>query len=231
MVAYICQRLTITHRKWKACSRKSVTHSWHGQYKSWRGYKVYYEQQVGISVDTPSSVQVSTSNSQRVWLRSCRLGTAREVRNFPIWWSSDHLSKLSASVVYVIACCRSSKVGRVRPLLSPCIYGQFLINCMFNQWWASKGWFFHSERGGGSDSGGIFFCLFWWRQLAAAGRSLNCASCRVGWGERSCPRSVTTIHSVAVDRTPNFSIERRTLYHWATATPIATAAPGGISFQ
>jgi len=52
-----------------------------------------------------------------------------------------------------------------------------------------------------------------------AGRSLNCASCRGGWGKRSCPKSATAIHSVAVDRPSNFPIERRTLYHWATATP------------
>jgi len=33
-----------------------------------------------------------------------------------------------------------------------------------------------------------------------AGRSVNCASCWGGWGERSCPRYVTAIYSVAVDR-------------------------------
>jgi len=36
---------------------------------------------------------------------------------------------------------------------------------------------------------------------------------RGSWGERSFPRSTTAIHSVAVDRTPNLPIERRTLYH------------------
>jgi len=30
-----------------------------------------------------------------------------------------------------------------------------------------------------------FFVKFWWQQLAAAGLSLNCASCRGGWGGRS----------------------------------------------
>jgi len=32
-------------------------------------------------------------------------------------------------------------------------------------------------------------------------------------GEHSCPRSAMAVHSVAVDRTPNLPIERRTLYH------------------
>jgi len=35
---------------------------------------------------------------------------------------------------------------------------------------------------------------------------LNCTSCRRGWSERSCPRSATAIHSVAVERTPNLPI-------------------------
>jgi len=42
----------------------------------------------------------------------------------------------------------------------------------------------------------------------------------VVWGERSCPRSATAIHSVAVDRTPNLPIERRKLYHWANRCPV-----------
>jgi len=62
------------------------------------------------------------------------------------------------------------------------------------------------------------FFNFWWQQLAA-GRSLNCASCRGGWGERSCPSSATAIHSVAVDRTTNLPIERLTLDHWAIVAP------------
>ena len=53
----------------------------------------------------------------------------------------------------------------------------------------------------------------------AAGRNLNCASCRGGWGERSCPRNAA-IHPVAVDRTPNLPVERRTLYHWAMPPPL-----------
>jgi len=40
------------------------------------------------------------------------------------------------------------------------------------------------------------------------------------WDERSCPRSAAVIHSVALDRTPNFPTERGTLYHWATTTPV-----------
>jgi len=49
-----------------------------------------------------------------------------------------------------------------------------------------------------------FLIWFWWRQLAA-GRSLKFASCRVGWRERSGPRSAgAAIHSVALDRTPDF---------------------------
>ena len=39
---------------------------------------------------------------------------------------------------------------------------------------------------------------------------------RGDWGERSCPRSATAIHSVAVNRTHNLPTGRRTLYHWAT---------------
>ena len=59
----------------------------------------------------------------------------------------------------------------------------------------------------------VFFLLnFWWRQLAA-GRSLDWASSRGGWDERSCPRSATAIHSVAVDRTPDLPIWRWTLNH------------------
>jgi len=49
----------------------------------------------------------------------------------------------------------------------------------------------------------VFFCKSWWRQLAA-GRSLNCVFCPGGWGERSCPRSATQIHSVAMGWHPTF---------------------------
>jgi len=44
----------------------------------------------------------------------------------------------------------------------------------------------------------------------AAGRSLNCASCRGGWGERSCPRSATAIHSMAGSNTQPSSWEADT---------------------
>jgi len=54
----------------------------------------------------------------------------------------------------------------------------------------------------------------------AASRGLNCASCRGGWVERSCPRSATTIHSAAVDRSPNLPLEGRTLYYWAIAAQL-----------
>ena len=64
----------------------------------------------------------------------------------------------------------------------------------------------------------LSFVNFWWRRLVTD-RSLNCASCRGGWGEHSCPRSATAIHSMTVDRTPNLPIERQTLYHWAIAAP------------
>jgi len=57
----------------------------------------------------------------------------------------------------------------------------------------------------------MFFILFWRRQLAAC-QCLKCASYRDSLGERSCPRSTTAIHSVAVDRTLNPPIERRTSY-------------------
>ena len=39
-----------------------------------------------------------------------------------------------------------------------------------------------------------FFFNFWWRQLAES-RSLNCASCRGGWGKRSFARSATGNYS------------------------------------
>jgi len=55
----------------------------------------------------------------------------------------------------------------------------------------------------------------------AAGQSLNCASCWGDWGERSCPRSATAIHSVAVDRTPNLPIRRRTLTYIVATSPLA----------
>jgi len=60
----------------------------------------------------------------------------------------------------------------------------------------------------------VYFFRFWWRQFAK-GRSLKFASCRGDWCESSCPRSVTAIPSVAVDRTPNLPFGRRTLHHWA----------------
>jgi len=47
------------------------------------------------------------------------------------------------------------------------------------------------------------FCLFRARQLAA-GRSLESASCRGGLYERSCSKSATAIHSLAVGRTLNY---------------------------
>jgi len=51
-----------------------------------------------------------------------------------------------------------------------------------------------------------------------AGRSLDCASCWGGWSERTCPRSATASRSVAVDRTLNLQIDKRTL-HWAITSP------------
>jgi len=47
----------------------------------------------------------------------------------------------------------------------------------------------------------------------AAGQSLKIASCRGGWGVRTCSRSATAIHSMAVDWTPNLPNERWTLYY------------------
>jgi len=49
----------------------------------------------------------------------------------------------------------------------------------------------------------------------AAGRSLKFASWRGGWVECCCPWSATTIHAVAVNRTTNLAIVKRTLYHGA----------------
>ena len=74
-----------------------------------------------------------------------------------------------------------------------------------------------------------FSTFFFILVIAIAGRSLNFASCRSNLSERSCQRSATAIHSkklclvdtnfiylneihsMSVDRTPNFLIERRTL--------------------
>ena len=57
-------------------------------------------------------------------------------------------------------------------------------------------------------------CDFWWGQLVTD-RSLKCASYRGGQGERSCLRSATAIHSVAMGRTPSLPTGRRSLYHSA----------------
>jgi len=46
-----------------------------------------------------------------------------------------------------------------------------------------------------------------------SGGCLKRASCRGGSGELSCTSSYTVINSVAVARTSNLSIERRTIYH------------------
>jgi len=49
------------------------------------------------------------------------------------------------------------------------------------------------------------------RQLVASQAWIN-AFCRGGCGERSCLRSTTASHPVAVNRTPNLLIGRWTLY-------------------
>ena len=41
----------------------------------------------------------------------------------------------------------------------------------------------------------------------------------------SCPRSATSIHSVPMNRTPNFPIVRLSLYHWANADPAIYSPP------
>ena len=58
-----------------------------------------------------------------------------------------------------------------------------------------------------------------WRQAEA----WNFLFCRGGWGERSCPRSTTAIHSVAMNRTPNFLFGRRTFTTepWPQSVPVA----------
>ena len=53
--------------------------------------------------------------------------------------------------------------------------------------------------------------IFFWRQSATY-RSLHYAPYRDSKGERSCLRSATAFHSVAVDRTPNLQVEKRTLW-------------------
>ena len=51
------------------------------------------------------------------------------------------------------------------------------------------------------------------------------ASYRGSWGERSCPRSTTASHSVALNWTRNLPIERRTLYHWVVAATAKSSSP------
>jgi len=48
---------------------------------------------------------------------------------------------------------------------------------------------------------------------------LKFASCWGCWCQHSCPRASMVIRSVAVDRIPNFLIERPTIYHWVITTP------------
>jgi len=67
-----------------------------------------------------------------------------------------------------------------------------------------------------------FFYLFWRRQLAAC-QCLKYASYRGSLGERSCPRSTTASHSVAVDRTLNPPIERRTSHRRPNEMFVANA--------
>jgi len=43
--------------------------------------------------------------------------------------------------------------------------------------------------------------------------------------ERSWPSSNAAIHSVAVDRTHNLPVERRTVYHWASSARAKSSSP------
>jgi len=61
----------------------------------------------------------------------------------------------------------------------------------------------------------LFFII--WFSVTAVGCRLNSASWPGGWGDRSCPRNATVIHSVAVNRTHNLPIEMRTPYCWTVA--------------
>jgi len=71
--------------------------------------------------------------------------------------------------------------------------------------------FSYRRQNGNNKLNSSFFCLsFGWQQLAA-GRSLKRVSCRGGWNKRPCPWNSRAIYSLAVDRTLNLSIERRTL--------------------
>ena len=43
--------------------------------------------------------------------------------------------------------------------------------------------------------------------------------------ERSCPSSTAAIHSVAVDRTHNLPLERRTVYYWPSSARAKSSSP------
>ena len=56
---------------------------------------------------------------------------------------------------------------------------------------------------------------FGWRKLASW-----FVFCWNDWGESSCPRSATVIHSLAVGQKTNLSVERQAVYYWAIASPM-----------
>ena len=64
----------------------------------------------------------------------------------------------------------------------------------------------------------FFNSNFWWRQLAA-GRSLKFAPCRGDFGWTLLPKECYGSSLGGRGSTPNLPIERRTLYHWASAAP------------
>jgi len=66
--------------------------------------------------------------------------------------------------------------------------------------------------------------VIWRRQLAAC-QSLKYVPDRGSLGERSCPRSTLATHSVSVNWTHNFPVERRIFYHWAIAGPAKSSSP------
>jgi len=70
-------------------------------------------------------------------------------------------------------------------------------------------WIGCAVRSMSCKSASFSFWFYFGDGQLAAGRSLNSASFWGRWGERTCPRCVAAIHSVALGRTPNLSNERR----------------------
>jgi len=68
------------------------------------------------------------------------------------------------------------------------------------------------------------FCSFW-RQQLAAGRSLNCASCR-GLRERFAQVAIRQFTQWPWIEHPTFQLGGRHVYHWAVSRPKSSPHPG-----